>query len=133
MNEIIDYLKKSGVQYFATIGLDGKPKVRPFQFMFAADGKLWFCTSSQKEVYKEMQKHSYIELCASGDKMSWMRLQGKAVFADDSAIKEKVFAVSPLVKEIYKEINNPFFKVFYLGEATAAISRTSKPTRVINV
>ena len=31
MNEVIKFLKENPVQYIATIGLDGKPKVRPFQ------------------------------------------------------------------------------------------------------
>lgn len=35
MNEVIDFLKNNPVQYIATIGLNQKPKVRPFQFMFA--------------------------------------------------------------------------------------------------
>ena len=54
VNDIVDFLNNSRIQYLATIGLDGKPKVRPFQFMFEMDGKLWFCTSNQKEVFKEL-------------------------------------------------------------------------------
>ena len=33
LKELSDYLEKVGLQYLATIGLDGKPKVRPVQFM----------------------------------------------------------------------------------------------------
>ncbi len=33
INDIADYLDGVGLQYLATIGLDGKPKVRPVQFM----------------------------------------------------------------------------------------------------
>lgn len=126
MKEIIEYLTKSGVQYFATVGLDGKPKVRPFQFMFEEAGKLWFCTSNQKEVFKELQKLPYIELCASGEKMSWLRLEGKVVFSESLKAKEKVFEISPLVKSIYKDPTNPDFEVFYLEKISASVSQIGK-------
>lgn len=133
MQNIIDFLTKSEVQYFATIGLDGKPKVRPFQFMFEAEGKLWFCTSNHKEVYKELQKQPCIELCASGDKMSWLRLEAKVVFENNLKMKEKVFEISYLVEGIYKEPDNPSFEVFYLSEISASISEIGKAPRIIKL
>ena len=56
MNEVIKFLNENPIQYFATIGLDNKPKIRPFQFMLEDNNKLYFCTSNQKEIYKELQK-----------------------------------------------------------------------------
>lgn len=132
MKEVVDYLHKSLVQYFATIGLDGNPKVRPFHFMFEEDGKLWFCTSNKKEVYKELKKHPYMELSAMGDKMSWIRLTGKVVFSDSLSAKEKVFEVSPMVKGIYKETVNPEFEVFYLEGVTATIQEIGKAPKKFN-
>jgi uncharacterized pyridoxamine 5'-phosphate oxidase family protein len=133
MNEVVDYLKKSNTQYFATIGLDGKPKVRPFHFMFEEEGKLWFCTSNQKKVYKEIQNNPYIELCASGEIMSWIRLSGKVVFSDNIEIKEKVFEVNPIVKGIYKDPGNPEFEVFYLEDASASINEIGKSPLIYNL
>ena len=52
VNAVTDFLIKSQVQYLATIGLDDKPKVRPFQFMLEEGGRLYFCTSNQKPVFK---------------------------------------------------------------------------------
>lgn len=122
MNTVIDFLKKSQIQYLATIGNDGKAKVRPFQFMLEDGGKLYFCTSNKKEVYKEITKHPYIEFCASGENFSWMRLSGKAVFSDDMLIKKKVQDESSLVKSIYKTPDNPIFEIFYLDKAAAVIA-----------
>lgn len=133
MEEVVSYLRNSGIQYFATIGLDRKPKVRPFQFMFEEDNKLWFCTSNQKEIYKELQEQPYFELCASGANMSWLRIEGKVVFSDSITIKEKVLEVSSLVKGIYKVPENPAFEVFYLGQATASISMIGKPASIYNL
>ncbi len=133
MDDLVSFLIKSKVQYCATIGLDGKPKVRPFQFMFEEDGKLWFCTSNQKEIYKELQKQPYIELCTSGPNMSWLRLEGKVVFSEDLKIKEKVFEKSPLVAGIYKVPDNPMFEVFYLENVKATIGEIGKSPKVISL
>ncbi len=53
MNEVIKFLQENPVQYLATVGRDGKAKCRPFMFAGELDGKLWFCTNNQKEVYKD--------------------------------------------------------------------------------
>lgn len=55
MNEVVKFLNENPVQYLATVGQDGKAKCRPFMFAGELEGKLWFCTNSTKEVYKEMQ------------------------------------------------------------------------------
>jgi uncharacterized pyridoxamine 5'-phosphate oxidase family protein len=122
VNVVTDFLIKSQVQYLATLGLDDKPKVRPFQFMLEDGGRLYFCTSNQKPVFKEMQKHPYIEFCASGANFSWLRLNGKVVFSKDLALKARIQDASPLVKSIYKTPDNPAFEVFYLEDAAATIA-----------
>ena len=63
LHDVANYLDNIGIQFLATIGLDGKPKVRPMQYMILDDGKLWFCTNSEKDVYKELQANPALELC----------------------------------------------------------------------
>jgi uncharacterized pyridoxamine 5'-phosphate oxidase family protein len=122
VSAVTDFLIKSQVQYLATIGLDDIPKVRPFQFMLEEGGRLYFCTSNQKPVFKELQKHSYVEFCASGENFSWLRLNGKVVFAKDLGLKARIQDASPIVKSIYKTPDNPTFEVFYLADAAATIA-----------
>ncbi len=122
MNQVLNFINNSPVQYFATVGLDEKPKVRPFQFMLEDNGKLYFCTSNQKNVYREMSANPYVEMCCSGENFSWMRLSGKAVFSKDISLKQKVLETSPLVKSIYQTPENPEFEIFYLEQAVAVIS-----------
>lgn len=122
MNEIVAFLNENPVQYFATIGIDGKPKVRPFQFMIEADGKLYFCTNNTKEVYHEIQSQPYVEVCTSSPQFAWVRLSGKVVFSRDVSIKEKMIEASPLVKSIYQTATNPIFEIFYLDEAKAVLA-----------
>ncbi|MBN1972877.1 MAG: pyridoxamine 5'-phosphate oxidase family protein [Sedimentisphaerales bacterium] len=119
MKEVIDFLTKSQVFYLATAGLDGKPKVRPFGLVIEEDGKIYFCTSNKKNVYKEMKKQPWVEISACGENFSWVRLSGRAVFSNNLAIKSKVLDLSPFVKSIYKTPDNPIFEIFYLDEASA--------------
>ncbi len=119
---VTDFLVKSQVQYLATIGLDDRPKVRPFQFMLEEGGKLYFCTSNRKPVFQELQNHPYVEFCACGANFSWLRLSGRVVFAQDLGLKARIQGASPIVKSIYQTPENPAFEVFYLDGATATIA-----------
>lgn len=57
LHDVANYLNSIGIQFLATIGLDGKPKVRPMQYMVLEDEKLWFCTNSKKDVYADMMSN----------------------------------------------------------------------------
>ena len=122
MNEVIQFLNENPVQYFATVGLDGRPKVRPFQFMLEQDGKLYFCTNNTKEVYNEMQNTPYVEIVTSSSTFAWMRLSGKVTFSNDLEIKKAIIEASPLVKSLYQTAENPIFEILYLDEANAVIA-----------
>lgn len=122
MNEVIQFLNENPVQYFATVGLDGRPKVRPFQFMLEQDGKPYFCTNNTKEVYKEIQTTPYVEIVTSSSTFAWMRLSGKVTFSNDLEIKKAIIEASPLVKSLYQTAENPTFEIFYLDEANAVIA-----------
>lgn len=80
MKKVVEFLNANPVQTLATVGLDAKAKARPFMFMTELDGKLWFCTNNQKDVYKEMQNNSSIAVSVSNEKYEYLRLTGDAVF-----------------------------------------------------
>lgn len=121
MSEVVTFLQENPVQYLATVGRDGKPKCRPFMFCFEREGKLWFCTNNTKEVYKDLQENPYLEVSTSSPAYAWIRLSGKAVFADDRAVKESCME-NPIVKGQYQSADNPIFAVFYLEEAKAVLA-----------
>ena len=118
--DIAKYLDNIGIQFLATIGLDGKPKVRPMQYMVLEDDKLWFCTNSKKEVYAELQANPCIELCGcklATDEMQtpWIRLSAEVVFEERQDIRDAIIEKSAIVNTLYKAMrSNPIFKVFYL-------------------
>ncbi len=121
MNEVVKFLTENPVQYLATVGRDGKAKCRPFMFAGEMDGKLWFCTNSTKEVYKDMQANPNVEVSVSSPTYAWIRLNGKAVFVNNMAVKEMCIA-NPIVKSQYQTADNPIFEVFYLADAHAVIA-----------
>lgn len=128
IQDVAERLNKVGLQFFATIGLDGKPKVRPMQYMVIEDGKLWFCTNCEKAVYAEMMSCPSIELC--GCKLekeeidsAWIRLSADVVFEDNHKVKEMIMQKSSIVHKLYE--NNPDhskFKVFYLKNIKGEIN-----------
>lgn len=121
MKKVVEFLQANPVQYLATVGRDGKAKCRPFMFCFEKDGKLWFCTNTTKEVYKDMQENPYIEISVSSPDYAWIRLNGRAVFEDNMEIKEGCLA-NPIVKSQYQTADNPIFTVFYLEDAHGVIA-----------
>ena len=121
MKKVIEFLQANPVQYLATVGRDGKAKCRPFMFCFEKDGKLWFCTNSQKDVYQDMQANPQVEVSVSDAGFAWLRLNGKAVFENNMEVKEACMA-NPIVKGQYAEAANPIFEVFYLEDPHGVIA-----------
>lgn len=113
MKKVVEFLNENPVQYLATVGRDGKAKCRPFMFSGEIDGKLWFCTNNQKDVYKDMLENPEIQISVSSPKYEWIRLSGKAVFENNMEVK-KICIENPIVKSQYKTADNPIFEVFYI-------------------
>ena len=122
LRDLANYLDNIGIQFLATIGLDGKPKVRPMQYMVLEDEKLWFCTNSKKEVFAELQANPCIELCGcklEKDEMQtpWIRFSAEAVFEERQDIRDAIIDKSAIVNALYKTMrDNSIFKVFYLKD-----------------
>ncbi|MHB8074675.1 pyridoxamine 5'-phosphate oxidase family protein [Desulfosporosinus fructosivorans] len=132
MNEILNFITEAGTFYIATT--DGvKPKVRPFGFIMEHEGKLYFCTSNQKDVYKQMISNPYCEICAMSANGQWIRLQGKAVFDSNIAAKAKAFEIMPNLARIYNAPDNPIFEVFYLSEGEATFYSFSDQPRTVTL
>lgn len=124
MNEVVKFLQENPVQYLATVGRDGRAKCRPFMFAGEMDGRLWLCTNSTKDVYKDMQANPNIEISVSSPAYAWIRLSGRAVFEDNRSAKEMCIR-NPIVKSQYQTADNPIFEVFYLADAHAVIANFS--------
>jgi len=121
VNEVVKFLTENPVQYLAAVGWDGKAKCRPVMFAGEMDGRLWFCTNNQKDVYRDMQANPNVELSVFSSDCAWIRLNGKVVLENNMAAKEMCIK-NPIVKGQYQTADNPIFEVFYLADARAVIA-----------
>jgi uncharacterized pyridoxamine 5'-phosphate oxidase family protein len=121
MDAVIKLLKENQYGFLATVD-NGKPRVRPFGFMFEEEGKLYFCTNNKKDVYQQLNTLPYVEYSLTSKDMVTLRVSGAVTFCEDMDKKEKAINASELVKRIYKSADNPILKVFYIEHGIATIS-----------
>ena len=90
-------------------------KTRVFQFLFFEGNKVYFCTSSEKPVYAQIQTNPNVSFCTYPVNFSpVLSVNGKAVFVDDIALKARALEENPGIKGIYNTPDNPVFKLFYI-------------------
>lgn len=80
-NTIVDYLTSVPAWYLATCEGD-QPHVRPFSFAAVQDGRIWFCTATTKDVYRELELNPKFELTAWKPGSGWVIMRGEAVLED---------------------------------------------------
>lgn len=132
MKEFITILEKNPMGCLSTIE-KGRPRVRPWGYMMNKNGKLWFCTSSQKNVYQQLQDCPKVEFTTSTEEFTTLRISGEVTFSDDCEVKKEIITKNELVKNIYKSPDNPIFKVFFIehGEASIADFSGKPPIKII--
>ncbi|MDR0952668.1 MAG: pyridoxamine 5'-phosphate oxidase family protein [Elusimicrobiota bacterium] len=109
-----EVLKKNPNGVLAT--QDGnKVATRVFQYLFTEGGKVYFCTSNDKPVYKQLQANPYASFCTyAPDFAPVLSVNGRAVFVEDLALKTRALDENPAIKAIYGGADNAAFKLFYI-------------------
>ena len=128
MQEVVDFLKKCGTYYLATVEGD-QPRVRPFGTAHIFDGKLYFQTAKAKDVSKQIAANPKIEMsCFDGEQ--WLRVAATAVTDDRLEAKVSMLEAYPMLKDRYKaEDENTH--VLYLKDATATFAGFGGEPRVV--
>lgn len=121
MKEVLDMLTIPCFGDLATVD-SGKPRVRPFAFMYEENSRFYFCTTSNKEVYRQLTETPFIEFTRTDEQMRWVRIGGGITFDEGIECREKCFANYPMLKDIYQTPDNPLIKVFYLEHGTASFN-----------
>jgi len=128
MQEVIDFLKKAGTYYLATVEGD-QPRVRPFGTAHGFEGKLYIQTAKAKPCSKQMIENPKIEICAFHEG-AWIRIAAQAITDDRIEAKESMLDAYPQLKERYSaEDDNTH--VLYLKDAIATIASFGGPPQVI--
>ena len=78
---IVEYLSSVPAWFLATCEGD-QPHVRPFSFAAEQDGRIWFCTATTKDVYRELQANPKFELSAWKPGHGWVIMRGRANLSD---------------------------------------------------
>ena len=118
MQEVLDFLKKAGTYYLATVEGD-QPRVRPFGTAHIFDGKLYIQTAKSKPCAKQMAANPKIEISAMSEG-SWIRIAAQAITDDRLEAKQSMLDAYPMLKDRYSaEDDNT--NVLYLKDAVATI------------
>lgn len=108
-----DFFNSSVTGVFTTVA-DNRPYTRVFQVLWYEHNKLFFCTGSKKEVYKQLMNNPNVSFCSENKYNPVLSIYGKAVFLDDISYKERAFKELPMLVNLYQTPQNELFKVFYI-------------------
>jgi uncharacterized pyridoxamine 5'-phosphate oxidase family protein len=128
MQEVYDFLKKTGTYYLATTEGD-QPRVRPFGTIDLFENKLYIQTAKSKSVSKQILANPKIEICAF-DKDQWIRVQADAFDDDRREAKQHMLDAYPMLKDRYS-VDDGNTQVFYLKNVVATISGFAGEPKVI--
>lgn len=128
MEEVLEFLKKCGTYYLATVE-GGQPRVRPFGTIDLFDGRLTIQTGRKKDVARQIFANPRVELCAFDGKR-WLRLAAAAV--EDPRIEAQVHMLEayPSLQGMYQPGDGNTL-IFALTEATATFSSFTEAPRTV--
>ena len=120
MNVINDFLTEAGVFYLSTVN-GVQPKCRPLGMHLEIDDKILFGVGDFKDVFRQINRNSRVEIVAYKPDGHWLRYTGRAVFESDDKYAEFALEASPQLKEIYNDETGYKLKMFHLEKAKAVI------------
>ena len=128
MEEVVEFLRKSGAFHLATIDMD-KPRVRPFGVTNIFDGKLYILTGKKKDVFKQIMNNPNVEISANIGE-NWIRIEGKLVNDDRKSAKKDMLDKNPYLRSMYSE-DDDNTAVLYFEKAKATINSFTEEPRII--
>ena len=128
MQEVLNFLKKAGTYYLATVEGD-QPRVRPFGTIHEFEGKLYIQTGKVKPCSKQMAANPKVEICAFAGG-EWVRIAADAINDDRVEAKESMLDAYPNLKSRYSATDDNT-QVLYLANAVATFSSFTAPDRVV--
>ena len=128
MQEVYEFLKKTGTYYLATVEED-QPRVRPFGTIDLFEDKLYIQTGKVKDVSKQIQKNGKVEICAF-DGGKWLRVAATLVRDDRLEAKEHMLESYPHLRAMYDSADENT-EVLYLKDATATFSSFTEAPKVV--
>ncbi len=128
MERIVQFLKKAGVYYLATLDGD-QPRVRPFGTALLWEGKLYIQTGKVKAVSRQLHAHPKAEICAFTEG-AWVRISGTLVPDERVEVKKAMLDEYPELRGMYDE-NDGNTEVFYFQSGEAVFSSFGRPSETV--
>lgn len=120
MNEIINFIEKNKYGSLATCN-GGKSDVRPFELAFNCDRGMFFYTSSDEDVYEQLNVNSYISFCATDENFNYVKISGSVTFSNSEDDKAKIVANSQFARKVFPNSNLDNMRVFFLPHASCIL------------
>jgi len=119
--QILEFLNSNPECHLATVE-GARPRVRGV-FIYRADQNgILFQTASFKDLYKQLQQNSNVELCFnSTDNSKQIRVSGKAALIEDQGLKEEIVSKRTFLKELVEKQGYDTLKVFRVTNCAATV------------
>lgn len=125
---IAELLAQAAPLYAGTVGLDGRPQLRPVCFLFQQDGALYFLTAKSRRLYAELCKTPCVQISAFDPQTeTFLRISGKVCFTEDEALLRRGIEERPRLTETLGVDEKALIAFFLLGaraEQTAGYDET---------
>jgi uncharacterized pyridoxamine 5'-phosphate oxidase family protein len=99
LQQALDFLKSHNEVAFATCS-EGSPKIRIFQIMKQENTTLYFATSAEKAVFKELKTNPNVEILSFAGQIS-VRCSGIVNFNVDDETKRWIYDNNPVLSRLY--------------------------------
>ncbi|MBQ0066026.1 MAG: pyridoxamine 5'-phosphate oxidase family protein [Firmicutes bacterium] len=118
MKQTLEFLKKAGTYYLATVEGD-QPRVRPFGTIHEFEGKLYIQTGKVKPVADQLKANPNIEISAMAEG-KWIRVTAQAVLDERVEAQKSMLDAYPSLQRMYKP-GDGNTEVYYLKNAKVQI------------
>lgn len=110
IQQALDFLK-SHIEVALATCEGGRPHIRVFQIMKQEGTTLYFATSPEKQVYKQLHENPFIEIMASADN-EFVKCSGRASFDVDDATARWIYDHNPVLPRLYTNYDKlAYFKM----------------------
>ena len=133
MENIINVLKNCPMVFAATVDDKNRPNNRPVALAMEDNGTLFFSTSTETSLFRELQKNPFISFATMIDQQSWIRINAEVVFVEEITVKEMIISNNQILRQRFKTADNNIFKIFKLtGGVAKFYDRSGNVPRIIN-
>lgn len=110
MNKAVELLKNR-VFFLATTEGD-QARVRPFGAVADINGKLYICTSNNKNCFKQMSQNPKVEMSGMIGDDRWYRVAGTVKADSNIEAKTEFLKQNPSLANLYK-VDDGLFEILY--------------------